>query len=130
MSEDIRFIQRFSNFKKAVNQLEAFIEKENINKFEVLGLLHCFEYTFELAWKTMKDYLENEGFEVNSPREAIQTAFQIKLITDGHVWIDVLNKRDLIANTYDQNKVSEAEELIIYTYYPAIKKFLGKLENM
>ena len=130
MSEDIRFIQRFSNFKKAVNQLEAFIEKENINKFEVLGLLHCFEYTFELAWKTMKDYLENEGFEVNSPREAIQTAFQIELITDGHVWIDVLNKRDLIANTYDQNKVSEAEEIIIYKYYPAIKEFLGKFENM
>ena len=130
MSEDIRFIQRFSNFKKAVNQLEAFIGKENINKFEVVGLLHCFEYTFELAWKTMKDYLENEGFEVNSPREAIQTAFQIELITDGHVWIDVLNKRDLIANTYDQNKVSEAEELIIYKYYPAIKEFLGKLENM
>lgn len=130
MSEDIRFIQRFSNFKKAVNQLEAFIEKENINKFEVLGLLHCFEYTFELAWKTMKDYLENEGFEVNSPREAIQTAFQIELITDGHVWIDVLNKRDLIANTYDQNKVSEAEELIIYKYYPEIKEFSGKLENM
>lgn len=130
MSEDIRFIQRFSNFKKAVNQLEVFIEKENINKFEVLGLLHCFEYTFELAWKTMKYYLENEGFEVNSPREAIQTAFQIELITDGHVWIDVLNKRDLIANTYDQNKVSEAEELISYKYYPAIKEFLGKLENM
>lgn len=63
MSEDIRFIQRFSNFKKAVNQLEAFIEKENINKFEVLGLLHCFEYTFELAWKTMKDYLENEDIK-------------------------------------------------------------------
>lgn len=130
MSEDIRFIQRFSNFKKAVNQLEAFIEKENISKFEALGLLHCFEYTFELAWKTMKDYLENEGFEVNSPREAIQTAFQIELITDGHVWIDVLNKRDLIANTYDQNKVSEAEELIIYKYYPEIKEFSGKLENM
>ena len=130
MSEDIRFIQRFSNFKKAVNQLEAFIEKENINKFEVLGLLHCFEYTFELAWKTMKDYLENEGFEVNSPREAIQTAFQIELITDGHVWIDVLNKRDLIANTYDQNKVSEAEELINYKYYPAIKACLEQLENI
>ncbi len=130
MSEDIRFIQTFSNFKKAVNQLEVFIEKDNINKFEALGLLHCFEYTFELAWKTMKDYLENEGFEVNSPREAIQTAFQIELITDGHVWIDVLNKRDLIANTYDQNKVSEAEELIIYKYYPEIKEFSGKLENM
>lgn len=56
MSEDIRWMQRFLNFKKAVSQLKAFIEKENINKFEVLGLIHCFEYTFELACKTMKDY--------------------------------------------------------------------------
>lgn len=56
MSEDIRWMQRFSNFKKALNQLKSFIEKENINKFEVLGLIHCFEYTFELAWKTMKYY--------------------------------------------------------------------------
>ena len=62
MSEDIRWMQRFLNFKKAVSQLKAFIEKENINKFEVLGLIHCFEYTFELALRTMKDYLENEVF--------------------------------------------------------------------
>lgn len=109
MSENIICIQRFSNFKKAVSQMKAFIEKENINKFEVLRLLDCFEYTFELAWKTMKDFLENEGFEINSPRKAIQTAFQIEFITDGHVWIDDLNKRGLITNTYDQNKVSEAE---------------------
>lgn len=56
MSEDIRWMQKFLNFKKALNQLKSFIEKENINKFEVLGLIHCFEYTFELACKTMKDY--------------------------------------------------------------------------
>lgn len=130
MSEDIRCMQRFLNFKKALNQLKAFIEKENINKFEVLGLIHCFEYTFELSLRTMKDYLENEGFEVNSPREAIQTAFQIELIPDGHVWIDALNKKELMANTYDQNKVSQDEELIRHEYYPVIQEFLEKLESI
>lgn len=64
MNLDIRWKQRFSNFKKAALQLQEFIEKGELNKFEVQGLIQCFEYTFELAWKTMKDYLEQEGFEV------------------------------------------------------------------
>lgn len=127
MSEDIRWKQRFSNYKKAATQLTEFIKKGELNKFEVQGLIQCFEYTFELAWKTMKDYLELEGFEVKSPRGTIQTAFQIQLITDGHIWIDALNKRNLMAHTYDEEVAKEAEELIKLKYYPAIKELLNKL---
>ena len=87
--------QRFANFKKATAQLTEFTEKDELNKFEVQGLIQCFEYTFELAWKTMKDYLELEGFNVKSPRATIKTAFQTELIDDGHVWIDALEKRKL-----------------------------------
>ncbi len=129
MNEDIRWKQRFSNFNKAVMQLTEFIEKGNLNKFEVQGLIQCFEYTFELAWKTMKDYLEQEGYEVKSPRSAIQTAFQIQLITDGHVWIDALNKRNLMAHTYDEEVAKEAELLIVQKYYPVIKELLKKLRE-
>lgn len=129
MNEDIRWKQRFSNYKKATIQLTEFIEKGELNKFEVQGLIQCFEYTFELAWKTMKDYLELEGFEVKSPRSTIQTAFQIELITDGHVWIDALNKRNLMAHTYDEEVSKEAEALIRLKYYPVIKELLSKLEE-
>lgn len=129
MCEDIRWKQRFSNYKKAAEQLTEFIEKDELNKFEVQGLIQCFEYTFELAWKTMKDYLELEGFEVKSPRSAIQTAFQAQLITDGHVWIDALEKRNLMAHTYDEEVAKEAEQLIKQKYYPAIKELLYKLEG-
>lgn len=129
MNEDIRWKQRLSNYKKATMQLTEFIEKGELNKFEIQGLIQCFEYTFELAWKTMKDYLEEEGFEVKSPRAAIQTAFQIQLITDGHVWIDALNKRNLMAHTYDEEVAKEAEELIKQKYYPVIKELLNKLEE-
>jgi nucleotidyltransferase substrate binding protein (TIGR01987 family) len=129
MSEDIRWKQRFSNYKKAATQLEEFIEKGELNKFEVQGLIQCFEYTFELACKTMKDYLENEGFEVKSPRQTIQTAFQIQLVTDGHIWIDALEKRNLMAHTYDENVAKEAEQLIKQKYYPEIRKLLNKLEK-
>lgn len=129
MYEDIRWKQRFSNFKKATAQLTEFIEKDELNKFEVQGLIQCFEYTFELAWKTMKDYLELEGFEVKSPRKTIQTAFQIQLITDGHVWIDALDKRNLMAHTYDEEVAKEAENLIKQKYYAAIKELLHNLEG-
>ncbi|MVX64126.1 nucleotidyltransferase [Clostridium chromiireducens] len=129
MNEDIRWKQRFSNYKKAAMQLEEFIEKDELNKFEIQGLIQCFEYTFELAWKTMKDYLENEGFEVKSPRQTIQTAFQTQLVTDGHTWIDALEKRNLMAHTYDEGVAKEAEQLIKQKYYGIIKELLNKLEN-
>lgn len=129
MNQDIRWKQRFSNFKKAAAQLSEFIEKGDLNKFEVQGLIQCFEYTFELAWKTMKDYLEFEGYEVKSPRSTIQTAFQTQLITEGHIWIDALEKRNLMAHTYDEEVAKQAEELIKSTYYPIIKELLEKLEE-
>lgn len=129
MTEDNRWLQRFSNYKKAVSQLTEFIEKGPLNKFEVQGLIQCFEYTFELAWKTLKDYLEKEGFEVKSPRATLQIAFQIELIPDGHIWIDALNKRNLMAHTYDENTAMEAEDLIRHQYYPALKALFEKLES-
>ncbi|MBE6059793.1 MAG: nucleotidyltransferase [Clostridium sulfidigenes] len=130
MNNDIRWKQRFSNYKKATSQLTEFIEKGDLNKFEVQGLIKCFEYTFELAWKTMKDYLELEGFEVKSPRGTIKTAFQIQLIEDGHIWIDALEKRNLMSHTYNEEVAEEAVELIRKSYYPIIKKLYSKLEEL
>jgi len=130
MNMDTRWKQRFSNFKKASMQLTEFVEKEELNKFEVQGLIQCFEYTFELAWKMMKDYLEQEGFIVKSPRNAIQIAFQTQLITDGHAWIDALEKRNLMAHTYDEKKVMEAEQLIRRKYYKIIQELCFKMGEL
>lgn len=130
MLEDIRWKQRFSNLQKATMQLTEFIEKGELNKFEVQGLIQCFEYTFELAWKTMKDYLEQEGFDVKSPRATIQVAFQTQLIEDGHTWIDALEKRNLMAHTYDEKRAAEAENLIRTKYYKLIKDLCEKLGEL
>jgi len=127
MDSDIRWQQRFENFAKAAGQLEEFVAKPELNKFEKQGLIQCFEYTFELAWKTMKDYLENQGFTVKSPRDAIQTAFQCQLIADGHVWIDALAKRNLMAHTYDEGRATEAETLIRTQYQPMIAELRRRL---
>lgn len=127
MNTDIRWKQRFANFEKAIMQLTEFVEKEELNKFEVQGLIQCFEYTFELAWKTMRDYLEQGGFTLKSPRSTIKTAFQTQLIIDGHTWIDALEKRNLMAHTYDEKRAIEAENLIRNNYYKVIKELYYKL---
>jgi nucleotidyltransferase substrate binding protein (TIGR01987 family) len=127
MELDMRWKQRFENFTKAAGQLKEFIEKPELNKFEKQGLIQCFEYNFELAWKTMKDYLEAQGFTVKSPRDTIQTAFQAELITDGHSWVDALDKRNLLAHTYDEGRANEAETLIRSKYYPMIRELQKNL---
>jgi len=130
VNTETRWKQRFSSFKKAARQLTEFMEKEELNKFEVQGLIQCFEYTFELAWKTMKDYLEMEGYDIKSPRAAIKTAFQIQLITDGHTWIDALEKRNLMSHTYDETRAKEAEDLIKGKYYQVIQEFCAKMGEL
>lgn len=128
--EDIRWRQRLTNFRKALVQLKEFVEKPELNKFEKQGLIQCFEYTFELAWKTLKDYLEDQGFTVRSPRMAIQTGFQMQLLADGHVWIDALEKRNLMAHTYDERLTDEAEQLIRTVYYDMLQEFNRYLEGV
>ncbi len=128
MSEDIRWKQRFANYRKAISQLNEFLEQPGLNKFEKQGLIQCFEYTFELAWKTMKDYLEAVGYSVNSPRAAIQTAFQAQLITDGHLWIDALEKRNLMSHTYNEELAEEAEQLIRKQYCRILNALFTEME--
>lgn len=127
---DIRWRQRLANFNKAMVQLTEFMEQPSLNKFEVQGLIQCFEYTFELAWKTAKDYLTAEGFlEVKSPRQTIQTAFQTGLMEDGHVWIDALEKRNLMAHTYDEVAARVAESLIRDKYYRMLTRLYNELNQ-
>lgn len=129
MNIDIRWKQRFSNYQKALGQLNEFIELPQLNKFEVQGLIKCFEYTFELGWKTMKDYLQEQGFDPKTPRAAIQTAQMAELIEDGYVWLDALNKRNLMAHTYNEELAKEAERLIRTNYYPMLNKLFATLEG-
>jgi len=127
MTQDIRWKQRFANYQKAFSQLTEFMEKDKLNKFEVQGLIQCFEYTFELGWKTLKDFLEQEGYEVKSPRSAIQIAFQSQWVEDGHTWIDMLDKRNLMAHTYNEEFAERSEQLIREKYYDVLQELVIKL---
>ena len=84
-SHDIRWKQRFTNFQKALSLLQKFIDKGELSELEAQGLIKAFEYTFELAWTTLKDFLEYRGqSEIYGSRDAIRKAFQLNLIEDGN----------------------------------------------
>jgi nucleotidyltransferase substrate binding protein (TIGR01987 family) len=102
-TQDIRWIQRFNHFSKVLNQLTRFIEKGALNELEKQGLIQSFEYTYELAWNTLKDYFEALGkTNINSSRDAFRMAFKRGMIEDGETWMDMITSRTLTVHTYDE----------------------------
>ena len=121
-AKDIRWQQRFQNFEKAFKILEEAVQRESDDKIIRAGIIQTFEFTFELAWKTLKDYLKFCGFDVSSPRDVIKQAFQEDYITDGAVWLDALEKRNVMTHTYNEEQAKEAVRLIKENYFNIIKE--------
>ncbi len=120
----IRWQQRFQNLTKAFNQLEQGLAITNPSDIERQGIIQSFEFTFELAWKTLKDYLEAQGVVCQFPREVIKKAFHHQVISAGEVWLDMLGKRNLLAHTYDESLAKESYRLIKQEFSPEIKKLI------
>ncbi len=151
MSEkDLRWEQRFSNFNKALAKLKEVVTKikkeypENkeivqsdfIFGFDIIkeGLIQRFEYTHELAWNVMKDYATYQGNpSVGGSRDAVREAFQMQLIKDGQVWMDMIKSRNKSSHTYNEKTADEIFKDIINLYYPAFDEFRkymqAKLDN-
>ena len=120
--QDIRWKQRFVHFCKAYTLLEQTIAIKKPSEAERAGLIQFFDMSFELAWKVLKDYLEEEGFVPKSPRETIKLAFQSGLIGDGHLWMEALKDRNLTLHTYEEKIAIAVEEKIRNSYFPVLVK--------
>ncbi len=147
MEEDIRWQQRFSNFVKALQKLSQGVEfiKANLkaddsekseNSGNVLdelvkqGLIQSFEYTHELAWNVMKDYAVYQGnTTIGGSRDASREAFQLHLVTDGKIWMDMISSRNKTSHTYNEETAHEIYSKIINDYYPAILAFQNVMES-
>jgi nucleotidyltransferase substrate binding protein (TIGR01987 family) len=113
--EDIRWKQRFENLQASYQLLQEAIATHKEmpeNHLIEMALIKSFEMTFELAWKTMKDYLVFNGIDVKLPREIIKQAFATDIIVDGQLWIDMLEERNLMAHVYDHARALQATERI------------------
>lgn len=129
MSKDIRWLQRFENFVKAFLFLEKAALRKEFDELQAAGLVQAFEFTFELAWKTLKDYLDFQGIIVRSPREAIKEAFAAGLIEDGHLWVNMLDKRNELTHTYNDVQAKKAIDIICHQYYPGIRQVYQTLKS-
>ena len=123
-----RFEERKSDLIKATARLEEALD-EKISDLAIDGVLHRFEFTFELAWKTMKDYLEYQGIseKIGSPREIIKEAFSIRLIDDGDLWIKIMLARNTLSHLYDEETSREIYDDIKEHYLVEFKKLIQKL---
>lgn len=126
---DVRWKQRLQNFEKAFNHLQTAIEITNPDIVQKAGIIQFFEMSFELAWNTMKDYLEEQGYaDLKSPRESIKKAFEFGLIENGHQWLKILEDRNLTAHAYDEITASEIAWLVRQTYFPLFEQLMKTLQ--
>ncbi len=135
MRQDIRWQQRFSNYQKALLQLQDAMklsQKRALSLLEKQGLIQGFEYTHELAWKTMKDFLEYRGATeaIYGSKDATRQAFSLGLITDGEVWMQMIKSRNLTSHTYDEETIQEIVELILNHYIALFEAFESKLSKI
>ena len=130
MEEEVRWKQRFQNYLKALGHLETAVEKiTDPSDLEKEGTIQRFEFTHELAWKVMKDYLQYEGAQnITGSRSATREAFNAGLITDGQVWMNMIESRNKTVHTYIDEILEKEYSLIINTYFPLLNSFAEKMK--
>lgn len=147
MEQDIRWEQRFSNFTKALNKLTQAVEyikqsiigtDESVDEHDLdhvldeiikSGLIQRFEYTHELAWNVMKDYAIYQGnTSVGGSRDATREAFQLQLVSDGKVWMEMIGSRNKTSHTYNEETADEIYSQILNAYFPAFLEFQKNME--
>ena len=126
-----RFEERKEDLKKVTNKLNEAL-RGDASDLEIDGILHRFEFTFELAWKTMKDCLEEQGIvgKIGSPREIIKEAFSAGLIDNGEVWMDMMLSRNELSHLYDEETSREIYDNIKEIYILEINKLIQKLDTI
>ena len=133
MDQDVRWEQRFQNFTKSISLLNEIKELE-IGKLSLLekeGIIQRFEFTLELAWKTLKDKIEFDGIILDriSPKMVLKEAYQAKYINNIEVWIQMINDRNLVSHTYDFETFEEIIPSIQKQYIPVLNELFVSLKN-
>ncbi|MDE0325538.1 MAG: nucleotidyltransferase substrate binding protein [Candidatus Poribacteria bacterium] len=133
-SQEVRWIQRANSFGRAFNRLKAAVrlaEQRELSDLEAQGLIQGFEYTHELAWKTLKDFLEAQGtMNLYGSRDTTRAAFRNGLIENGEVWMDMVDKRNLTSHTYDEETAAQVVAAICTTYFTEFERLLVRLQQL
>jgi len=130
---DIRWQQRFANFKKALLQLTNAVElnkRHPLSNLEKQGLVQVFEYTYELGWNTLKDYLTYQGIEdIVGSRDTIREAFSRELIADGEGWMNMLVDRNRSSHTYNEEVADDIATNILNKHCVLLVALQQKMQD-
>ena len=134
MEIDIRWKQRLQNYKKALRTMESAVElaaARELSDLEKQGVIQGFEFTFELAWNLMKDYLEEQGItEIIGSKNAIRQAFNKGLIEDGQIWMEMIESRNASSHSYDEELAKYLQQKITGVYFGHLKVFAEKMSGI
>ena len=131
---DIRWIQRFQNYQQALARLSeavALSHQRALSDLEEQGLIQAFEFTHELAWNVLKDYLEAQGFvELIGSKNATRQAFKNGLLQDGEAWMDMIKARNLTSHTYQDKIAEDIVKDILGRFHPALVVMEGRFADI
>jgi nucleotidyltransferase substrate binding protein (TIGR01987 family) len=132
-AQDIRWQQRFANYKKALSQLREAVElseQRPLSRLEKQGVIQAFEFCHELAWNTLKDYLQDQGNQtIRGSKDATREAFKVGLIIDGEQWMAMIQSRNLSSHTYNEKISEQLVAAILTGYYPLLVSLQAELER-
>ena len=127
MAEDVRWHQRLESFQRALANLTSAVrlrESRVLSELEQQGLIQAFEFTHELAWKVMKDYLQSLGqTSVIASRDSTRAAFKAGLIFEGEIWMDMIESRNLSVHTYNRSTADLLAQKISASYLECFSAF-------
>jgi len=133
MNQDVRWIQRLSNYEKALSQLCAAVklaDERELSDLEKQGLVQAFEFTHELAWNVMKDFYENQGeVGLQGSRDVVRLAFMRGLVKSGDIWMEMIKSRNLTSHTYDEETVDEIVNIVKTEYIHEFTELQVELES-
>ena len=132
--QDMRWIQRAKHFDKAFSLLEEAVElarQRPLSKLEAQGLIQGFEYTHELAWNTLKDFLEDRGVQaLYGSRDTTRVAFRTGLIENGETWMEMIQSRNLTSHTYNEATADQVIGAILDSYFAAFQALRTTLAGL
>jgi len=131
---DIRWKQRFQNYCKAFGHLAKAVElatERKLTSLEEQGLIQAFEFTHELAWNTLKDFLIYKGVDstIIDSRDATRLASENQLIKNGMVWMEMIKSRNQTSHTYNDQTADEIATLIMSSYYSEFEQLKNRFEQ-
>lgn len=133
-SSDIRWLQRFDNFQRALQALGRGVtlaQSRELSELEQQGLIQGFEFTHELAWNVLKDYLKDQGIQdVVGSKDATRLAFRTGLISNGETWMEMIRARNQTSHTYNLDLAQSIASDVVTRFYPAFCALRSHFERL